>query len=123
MLTDVCVYCVALGVPYFLFGLKELREKYLTGEYRCHPVVWITYLGIGKNIKKGREECNAGEEEVGESTWEVMKELAWSGSLLVPRRCGYVRRTATEVTLAEDLTRTLPPPKIIWRYDNSKVKV
>ena len=50
---DVCVYCGALGAPYFLFGLKELREKCLTGGHRCLPI-FNDCLGSGKKIiKKG----------------------------------------------------------------------
>ena len=54
-LKDVCVHCGSLGAPDFLFGLKELREKCLTGGYRCLPICKHC-LGSGKKIiQKGRK--------------------------------------------------------------------
>ena len=50
-LKDDCVHCDSLGAPDFLFGLKELREKYLTGGH-TYLTICKDFLGSGKKIVK-----------------------------------------------------------------------
>ena len=75
-LKDVCVQCNTLGVPDFLFGIKELREKCLSGGHRCLPKYLQTLLRERKeDYIKRKEECNTGEEREGGSKWELKREL------------------------------------------------
>ena len=67
-LEDSCVNCGALRALDFLFGLKELREKCLTGEHICLPIC-NDCLGCGKKLVKGGGGCNGGEEGERESKW------------------------------------------------------
>ena len=54
-LADICVHCGALRAPDFLFGLKELREKCLTGGYLCLPIYKHCLGSRQKIIQKGRK--------------------------------------------------------------------
>ena len=58
---DICVHCGVLGTSDYLFGEKELREKSLTGGYKCLPICKGCLEKGMKIVKHGGKGCQAGE--------------------------------------------------------------